>query len=620
MPGVARPSFGSGDVIVRGAPTWDSKFYLDGVRIPQLYHMGGLKSTYNSEALQGLDFLPGGFGTRYGGATAGVIELKGRKAAEDRWHGNLDLSTIDGSFLVEGPINKKVSVLATARRSFVGDIAEWITKKYDDYFPMTMSTFYWDYVLRTDIKLSKNNNLFLTVFGSRDSLAMIFPDMQGGSKEIDEANNRLGTRTTSTMGLLGWDYNNGKHWSNSARYALSSVGSSFSTFGYWKSETEVWENYFRDQLTYSLSDNFKINAGLDINCANYDMKMAIIDGSYTIQRHNIKNWKFSDAGAYLNMEIKPTEKLTIYPGIRFDYYQELIHNGSIVPEFWNYSEFNNERGISGDPSLRINSKYEINEDHLVKLSIGNYNQTPQPIGQTIIKPWGEPSLPTTKAAHYVAGHEWKITDLISSDVQVYFNNQWDLPTYAENSDLSTDGGEQKAFNPNGRGRMYGLELMLRHMQSEHFFGWIAYTLSKTERKNMADDSWDLYDEDMTHNLQVLGSWHLRKQWDTGFRLRYVTGKPTTPVTGITYKENDLYYEPVYGKKNSSRMDPFFQLDLRVDKKFVHDKWMHSLYLDLQNVSYIFYKSPEYVQHNYNYKDSKNISMFPMLGIGFKAEF
>jgi len=55
LPGVSRPVMGSGEVIVRGSPTWDSRFFLDGLEIPQLYHFG-LKSTYNSKALSAIDF------------------------------------------------------------------------------------------------------------------------------------------------------------------------------------------------------------------------------------------------------------------------------------------------------------------------------------------------------------------------------------------------------------------------------------------------------------------------------------------------------------------------------------------------------------------------------------
>jgi TonB family protein len=51
MPGVARPTFMWGDVIVRGSSADDTRFYLDGVDIPLLFHFGGLKSTYNSLAL-----------------------------------------------------------------------------------------------------------------------------------------------------------------------------------------------------------------------------------------------------------------------------------------------------------------------------------------------------------------------------------------------------------------------------------------------------------------------------------------------------------------------------------------------------------------------------------------
>ena len=78
LPGVARAAFGGGQIIVRGSGDGDSRYYLDGVEIPSLYHFGGLKSTYNSDALQTVDFYPGGFGTRFGGAIAGVVELKTR--------------------------------------------------------------------------------------------------------------------------------------------------------------------------------------------------------------------------------------------------------------------------------------------------------------------------------------------------------------------------------------------------------------------------------------------------------------------------------------------------------------------------------------------------------------
>lgn len=620
MPGVARPGMMSGAVVVRGAPTWDSRFFLDGVSIPLLYHYGGLKSTYNSDALAGVEFLPGGFGSRYGGGIAGIIELKGKEAATDRWHGTLDFGSIDASFFLEGPITKKISVLATARRSFIGDIAELITKKFDDKFPFTMSTFYWDYVFRTDFNFSKSNHAFITLFGTRDSLAVIFPEMDVGSDEITEAQDRLGMNITSNLGMVGWDWKINEKLNSSARYSLSKLHSAWSPFGFFKSQSDGLDNYIREQLTYKFTEKLKMTGGLDIEIALYDIDLTIPDGQGKIEKSKTNDWLFSQTGAYFNLEWKPVEKLMLIPGIRYDYYSELKHDGSIVPELWDYHDFDNSRGISGDPSIRLLGRYDINKLHTVKASIGNYNQTPQPIGQAIHPVWGNPNLSTTKAVHYVAGHEWKITDVINSDVQFYFNNQWNIPEFPNSDDASSDGEMQKLCYDRGRGRMYGMEIMLRHLQTEKFFGWVAYTLSRTQRYNHAQHRWELYDEDETHNLQVLGSWHLKKQWDLGFRLRYVSGKPTTPILGADYIERDLYYEPIYGEKNSSRHDPFFQLDIRVDKKIVFKKCMYSFYLDWQNVNYLIYKSPEYYMYNYNYKDKTIVSMFPMFGAGTKIEF
>lgn len=119
---------------------------------------------------------------------------------------------------------------------------------------------------------------------------------------------------------------------------------------------------------------------------------------------------------------------------------------------------------------------------------------------------------------------------------------------------------------------------------------------------------------------MLGSWHLKREFDLGFRMRFVSGDPTTPIIGVIESENSNYFFPEYGETNSSRVNPFFQLDIRLDKKLVFDKWMYSFYIDLQNISWFLYKSPEMEFYNYDYTEKMTFSMFPMLSAGVKAEF
>ena len=155
LPGVGRSSFGGGSIRVRGAPTWDSKFYLDGVSIPMLYHFGGIKSTYNSEALESVDLYPGGYSSRYGNSVAGVIELQSRNADRQRAKGFADVNLFDATFFAEGPIGSRGGILANVRRSYFGDILGVVVKKIGDKLNMPISVvpYYYDYTVRADVDL-----------------------------------------------------------------------------------------------------------------------------------------------------------------------------------------------------------------------------------------------------------------------------------------------------------------------------------------------------------------------------------------------------------------------------------------------------------------------------------
>ncbi len=621
LPGVGRPSILGSEIVVRGAPSWDSKFFLDGVSIPILYHFGGLKSVYPSEGLEAVDFYPGGFSTRYGGAVAGVIEMRGRAPKTDRVQGNFDFNSIDGAVFMEGPINEKTSILISGRRNFIGDILSYYFDHADpSTYQAAVAPFYWDYLLRTDVNVNKSNDLFFTLFGARDSMGVFFPDFRGGSEEVSEQTENFTMKTMFHMLSAGLESRISDRFQNSLRLSGTYGSDRFSVFGMMKIEEHSYMSYIRDQLSYKASDRITVNAGLDIDLLNHSMVLIMPSAKNEFKRDTTNGWVFGVVGTYLNMEWNPIEKLQLIPGVRYDYFPELDYSGSLFPEFWPYASFNNRKGYSGEPSLRLNARYKHDERNTFKGAAGTYSQTPQPMGQVIHPTWGEPDMPATKASQCVAGYEHKFTDLISLDLQTYFNKQWDIPRMASGADFNPDLDHQRKWYSDQIGRMYGLELMLRRARTDRFFGWIAYTLSRSERWDKAKHKYVIYDQDETHNLQLLGSWHLNGEWDLGVRTRYVTGKPTTPIIGFEYIEDGHYYKPLYENVNSGRLDPFFQVDVRIDKKWVFKKWMFSTYLDLQNISWVFYKSPEFQIYNYNYTDKSVFSMIPMLSFGCKTEF
>jgi hypothetical protein len=117
------------------------------------------------------------------------------------------------------------------------------------------------------------------------------------------------------------------------------------------------------------------------------------------------------------------------------------------------------------------------------------------------------------------------------------------------------------------GRSYGLEVMLRKRDSrDGVFGWLAYTLSHSERKY--DTGWAAYDFDRTHIFNAVVGVRLPHNWEIGARLLLQSGTPITTVYGY----------------NAGRSDWQFRADLRVDKRAVWNNWMLDFYVDIINTT------------------------------------
>ena len=118
----------------------------------------------------------------------------------------------------------------------------------------------------------------------------------------------------------------------------------------------------------------------------------------------------------------------------------------------------------------------------------------------------------------------------------------------------------------GVGRSYGVQLLLRQQPWHGFFGWVAYTISRSERRDVPDGGWRLFDYDQPHALTIVASKEV-EHWTFGARFRYASGLPRTPVAGSFYDAKDDEFDPVFGAQNTLRLPPFWQLDARVDRSF-----------------------------------------------------
>lgn len=623
LPGVARPNFIDGDMCFRGSDSYDSEILLEGVEYFIPFHMGTYKSSYNSDAIESVEFMPGGFSVRYGNSVGGIMNLKGRSGRSDRLGGSIDCNVVDGTVFVEGPLSKKISFLSSIRTSYIHKLFDIVYKNSDLNLPYYLSPKYRDAIMRLDFDPNKSNHLFFTAGAFKGGVDFIYPSARGGHTNAETASNALdgGWKWTTMIG--GWDLKINDKLKNEFRINNIVEADDFAGFGLYKwKDTEKGSNFI-NELQWLMNNNVSTSLGITGGAYSWEGKVLVPDlYNNILSNYNPEKFKLFGSSIYLLSDITIRNKLTLTPGLRYDYWGIKNHHGSMVPEFWNYS-FKNSTRFSGDPSFRINVRYSLNDNHILKAAIGNYSQYPQPWFANS-EQFGNPDLTTTKASHYVAGYELKLKDFLNADCQIYYNRQWDK---TRETTLSEQNEGFPTFTDDGKAKIYGFELLLRCNRIKQFSGWLSYTLSKSQRYDYELNRYILFEKDQTHNITAVATLYLKHAIKCGARVQYTTGNPATPVIGSKYDEINMQYLKITGPKNSTRLQSSFQIHLRGEKQFTMKNWMLSTYLDIFNASYPLYQSPQNYVYNYdpyNYssrsEDKAQINELIIPSLGIKAEF
>jgi TonB family protein len=633
LPGVSRPVFGGNEIIVRGADNADSKYYVDGVEMPYLYHQESwdflmYRGILNTDALQSASLYPGGWGVGYGNAIGGIVDFRTRPAQTDRWHGSVDLNMKGLDLLFETPLWKNAGIIGSFRGNFLFDEVGFFKRHVLGEVDDNVQDF-WDYSLRFDWQIAPSHHITVTTIGARDTMYQ-FNDMWEQSVKHDPSQETQSSGQDMTMGIASWNW------------TLSPMLANILTYGIRPTFYKAFYNGSQDYMYYTDSKalrqdvhdelKYKVREGLNITCG-LDMRFEPFTSTsdYYVQDtvySSTTKYMFGPVAGYLSCEWKPLEKLTLTPGVRYDYYTQLHYNGSWLPEFWDYGDkvINNHTRFSGDPSLRLAARYELDAKHALTSSIGNYNESPDSI---IMSTGIRDSLVSQKGSQFTLGYEWKMTDILSLDCQAYIGRQWDKFRWKTSEELAENSATY--FATNGKGRMEGLELLLRHGQDSHFFGWLSYSLSYSQRYDFAENKWVEYDYNSLNNLQLVANWFFKGNRTFGLRFQYTDGYPYTPYAVQYYDATYFQYIAKPGATNSQRHPPYLGLDLRYEKKFIYKRSMLTAYIEGERLLHLLqyvkdkhgnplYNPGEYNQYNYDYSGFESQPIWPMGTVGLTWEF
>jgi TonB family protein len=604
LPGVARPPGLEGLLIVRGSSPRDSQVFVDGTNVPIAYHFGGLSSVIPSEMLERIDFYPGNFGPEYGRASGGAIDVGVRSPRKDGFGGLLQIDLIDARLVAEAALGKDTRVMIGGRRSWL-DL--WLGPALDGSgVSVATAPVYYDAQALIEHDVSKNTTLRLFAFGSSDALELLLkaPDPNdpsvGGTAAAATSFWRVQARSDTRISSVA-------RWRNTL-----SVGNDRDTiqFGTIRADSAIDIFEARSDLRLKLSDAITTVVGLDIQAGSYDVfwRFPPLDvergeASGPIFGRPVTELRgdgklFRPAG-YFMLELTPARGLKLLPSVRADYSRD-TGDWTVDPRFgFRYDLSSGERRTT------------------LKGGIGVYHQPPDPYES--VEPFGTPDVESQRAVHYSLGVEHELSRPVELSVEGFYKDLGNLVVAVPAADSTGNGFN---YDNIGKGRSYGAELLLRYKPEGRFFGWVAYTLSRSERKDGANEPWYTFEYDQTHILTALASVQGRKGfegWRFGARFRYVTGSPYTANIGGVMDYDAGAYAPLEApERYSSRSGAFHQLDFRIDRTWKFQSWQLGAYLDLQNI--YNHQSPEGVYYNYNFSESKVLKGLPLLPIlGVRGE-
>ncbi|HET7505400.1 MAG TPA: TonB-dependent receptor [Kofleriaceae bacterium] len=214
MPGVVnlQVPLGYNGVVIRGASPQDSKVLIDGFEVPLLFHNVGFRAVLPAEAIESLDYVPGGFDVAFGRASSGIVNLVTRPGGAARTT-QAEISLIDGGLLAQGALGTRTRYMLGLRRSTIDLVLPSLIPDSADLSLTTVPRYY-DGQLRIDHELSARWQLTLSALGSDDLLALV------ASKDAGAVAKRLENHTRYARATAAARYHDGP-WA--ADLALSAL-------------------------------------------------------------------------------------------------------------------------------------------------------------------------------------------------------------------------------------------------------------------------------------------------------------------------------------------------------------------------------------------------------------
>jgi TonB family protein len=570
LPGVVPVVSGLPFFYIRGAPPNDNGYYVDGIRVPLLFHVGIAEGVIHPALIDHVDFFPGAPPASYGGFAGATIAGQTRDPATTA-HGEANLRLIDSGALVESPLGDgRGSALVAGRYGYPGPILGAITP--------TIRLGYWDYQARVTWRVGDRDTLGVFAFGSHDYL--------GAASTHNGQTGPIVEQLGSDFHRVDLRYDRALvdgHLRIAATVGYDSQGGAGESDGAAVTTATNLSAALRMEAEKKLSPAVRLRGGADVRVDDYGFAQgqAPTDPNGSPQPQipasesayppptNITG------GAHADVVWRVAPRVEIVPGARVDMFASTRATGpsganatTTAPAF----DPRLSARVTIAPAVAWLTSFGLSHQHpalrvgeipAILLSVPGF-----PLGDSQLQTVAQASqsvevaLPadfTLTTTGFLSG--WSgLTDLTNSCIQI-------MPATIPPQNGNAPPPQEPTACPNNgpaHGIAYGLEVLLRRPLSKRLSGWLSYTLSRSTRdENFITATGGnaqatvVSDYDRTHVLNAILAYDLGRRWRAGARFVFMSGAPYSNLAGNVPA-------PPY---NAYRDPPFYRVDVRLEKRW-----------------------------------------------------
>jgi ferric enterobactin receptor len=596
LPGISATNQSSAGLYVRGGTPDQNLVLLDGITVYKVDHFFGFFSAFNSKAVKDVKIYKGAYPAKYGGRISSVVDMNLKTGSFKKFSTSAGFNLFAFNGFVEVPIDKKVALTLSGRRSFNGVINSGPFQNLRDNL---LGDNEFSNVEENDNLTINEVNPDFNFFDLNGKISyrptdkdMITLSYYSGKDFLDESrdlNVVIPVGVNENDRLLTIDIKSNTKWGNN--------GASLKWSRQWNNK--IYTNFITSQSEYF--SKYNRDATLSISIPEEDS--TIFSGSLK----NYEDNKVKDISSRFDLEWKPDANHTIETGLAYvntdidyinirddsitvlDRREETNYAAIYVSDTWKINRLTVTPGVRyayygfTDQYLfspRLSVLYTLSKSVKLKLAYGKFYQYVNRIINENISEgsrdfWllaDNKQVPVSSAHHFIAGISYETNGWLF-DIESYYKDLSGLSEFTLRfRTAGTLNPEELFFSGNGKAQ--GLEALIQK-KSGQYTGWVAYTLGKARNTFEAFNDGREFPalHDQLHEMKIVQSIDIDR-WTLAATFIYGSGRPYSEPSGQYTVElldgRELKYIGV-GDKNGSRLLPYNRLDFSAHYKVTHGK-------------------------------------------------